>query len=70
MHSGEGVGGGFTREQLQWWAGRIRGLGHSGRDCHVYFNNDRGGHAPQDARTLLDILKPGAETKHKRPPRE
>jgi uncharacterized protein YecE (DUF72 family) len=59
MHSGEGTGGGFTREQLQWWAGRIRGLGHAGKDCYVYFNNDRGGHAPRDARTLLDLLNPG-----------
>ena len=59
MHSGEGGGGGFTREQLQRWAGRIRALGRAGKDCHVYFNNDRGGHAPRDARTLLDLVTPG-----------
>jgi uncharacterized protein YecE (DUF72 family) len=58
MHSGQGPGGAFTREQLQWWAGRIRALGRAGKDCYVYFNNDRGGHAPRDARTLLNLLRP------------
>ncbi|CAN5888567.1 DUF72 domain-containing protein [soil metagenome] len=59
MHAGAGEGGGFTREQLDWWAGRIAALGHSGKDCYVYFNNDPGGHAPRDARTLLDLLGAG-----------
>lgn len=59
MHAGEGEGGGFTREQLDWWAGRIAALGQSGKDCYVYFNNDPGGHAPRDARTLLDLLGAG-----------
>ena len=35
------------------------GLGQAGKDCYVYFNNDRGGHAPRDARTLIDLLRPG-----------
>ena len=56
MHAGDGPGGGFTPEQLQWWAGRLRALGKAGRDRFVYFNNDAGGHAPRDARTLLDLL--------------
>jgi uncharacterized protein YecE (DUF72 family) len=56
MHSGQGPGGGFTREQLKWWAARIRALGSAGKDCYVYFNNDRGGHAPRDARTLLHLI--------------
>ena len=56
MHAGDGPGGGFTPEQLQWWAGRLRALGKAGRDRFVYFNNDAGGHAPRDARTLLDHL--------------
>jgi len=56
MHSGEAPSGGFTRGQLEWWAGRIRALGQAGKDCYVYFNNDRGGHAPRDARMLLDLL--------------
>jgi uncharacterized protein YecE (DUF72 family) len=57
MHAGEGAGGGFTAEQLQWWAGRLRALGQAGKDRFVYFNNDPGGHAPRDARTLLDLLQ-------------
>jgi len=56
MHAGEGPGGGFTPEQLQWWAGRLRALAKAGRDRFVYFNNDPGGHAPRDARTLLGLL--------------
>jgi len=56
MHAGDGPGGGFTPEQLQWWAGRLRALGKAGKDRFVYFNNDAGGHAPRNARTLLDLL--------------
>jgi uncharacterized protein YecE (DUF72 family) len=56
MHAGEGAGGGFTTEQLEWWAGRLRALDRAGKDRYVYFNNDPGGHAPHDARTLLDLL--------------
>lgn len=56
MHAGEGAGGGFTAGQLEWWAGRLRALGRAGKDRFVYFNNDSGGHAPRDARSLLDLL--------------
>ena len=57
MHAGAGAGGGFTADQLKWWAGRLRALGRAGKDRFVYFNNDPGGHAPRDARTLLDLLR-------------
>ena len=57
MHAGEGPSGGFTAEQLGWWAGRLRSLGVAGKERFVYFNNDPGGHAPRDARTLLDLLR-------------
>ena len=56
MHAGEAPGGGFTAGQLDWWAGRLRALGKAGKDRYVYFNNDPGGHAPWDARALLDRL--------------
>lgn len=59
MHAGQGKGGGFTRKQLEGWAGRIRALGRAGKECYVYFNNDRGGHAPRDARALIELLSPG-----------
>jgi len=42
MHAGMGPGGGFTPEQLRWWAGRLRGLRRAGIESYVYFNNDRG----------------------------
>jgi uncharacterized protein YecE (DUF72 family) len=58
MHAGDGPGGGFTLEQLRLWARRIRALGRTGKDCYVYFNNDRGGHAPRDAETLIGLLAP------------
>jgi uncharacterized protein YecE (DUF72 family) len=58
MHAGRGPGGGFTRRQLIWWAGRIQALRRAGKDCYVYFNNDRGGHAPRDAETLIALLTP------------
>jgi uncharacterized protein YecE (DUF72 family) len=56
MHTGGGPGGGFTPDQLRWWAGRLRALGKADKDRFVYFNNDAGGHAPRDARTLLELL--------------
>jgi uncharacterized protein YecE (DUF72 family) len=52
MHAGAGSGGGFTLEQLRLWAGRLRGLRRAGIEAYVYFNNDRGGHAPRDALEL------------------
>ena len=35
MHAGEGPGGGFTTEQLAYWAGRLRALGKAGKDRFV-----------------------------------
>jgi uncharacterized protein YecE (DUF72 family) len=58
MHAGEEPGGGFGEEQLVLWAGRIRALARSGKDVYVYFNNDRGGHAPRDAARLGALLRP------------
>jgi uncharacterized protein YecE (DUF72 family) len=55
MHAGAGPGGGFARDQLRLWAARLRGLGRAGIEAYVYFNNDRGGHAPRDARALLNL---------------
>ena len=55
MHAGAGPGGGFTDEQLRAWAGGSAGSPAPARSVYVYFNNDRGGHAPRDARHLLDL---------------
>ena len=48
--------GRFTDEQLRQWAARVRALSKSGKDVHVYFNNDREGHAVRDARRLQEML--------------
>jgi len=45
MHAGAAPAGGFTDEQLRPWAARVRALARSGKDVHVYFNNDREEHA-------------------------
>jgi uncharacterized protein YecE (DUF72 family) len=44
--------GGYAREYLRSWAGRIREWSADGLDVYVYFNNDVGGHAIEDARVL------------------
>jgi uncharacterized protein YecE (DUF72 family) len=57
MHAGTSPGGGFAPEQLRLWAARLRGLGRAGIEAYVYFNNDRGGHAPRDAQALRRLMK-------------
>jgi uncharacterized protein YecE (DUF72 family) len=57
MHSGRGGGGGFAEDELAWWASRIRALVRAGKDVWIYFNNDRGGHAPRDAIRLRELLR-------------
>lgn len=57
MHAGAGPGGRFEEEQLVYWAGRVRALARSEKDVFVYFNNDRDGHAPRDARRLRELLR-------------
>jgi uncharacterized protein YecE (DUF72 family) len=56
MHAGTRPGGGFAPEQLRLWAGRLRGLRRAGIEPYVYFNNDRGGHAPRDAQELRRLV--------------
>ncbi len=68
MHAGSGPGGGFTSEQLAEWARRIGALLRAGKDCYVYFNNDRGGHAPRDAESLLRLLAPAGNTRPRQAP--
>jgi uncharacterized protein YecE (DUF72 family) len=47
---------GYSATALQSWAERIHGWTQDGLDVHVYFDNDARGHAPHDARALLDVL--------------
>jgi uncharacterized protein YecE (DUF72 family) len=54
MHQGRPRDPGYTREKLRRWAARIAEL--PARDTFVYFNNDTGGAAVRDARTLTELL--------------
>jgi uncharacterized protein YecE (DUF72 family) len=49
-------GGGYGEARLEPWAERIRQWNAEGRDVYAYFNNDLGGFAPDDARTLRRLL--------------
>jgi uncharacterized protein YecE (DUF72 family) len=54
--SAPGHAGGYSPQKLSAEARRIRGWLARGVDVHVYFNNDRAGHAVADARTLRRYL--------------
>ena len=54
MHQGRPGDPGYTREKLRRWAARLAEL--PARDTFVYFNNDTGGAAVRDARTLTELL--------------
>lgn len=47
--------GNYPEETLRCWAERIAGMGDL-RETYVYFNNDIGGHAVHNARTLRELL--------------
>src|SRR6476661_3210193 len=47
---------GYSESALAAWAGRVRRWTDDGLDVHVYFDNDARGHAPHDARALLELL--------------
>lgn len=49
-------GGSYSDADLGWWADRIREWEASGHDVYAYFNNDGGGHAVRNARTLRGLL--------------
>lgn len=50
---GAAYGSGYTDDHLREWLGRLRGL--DAARAWVYFNNDVGGHAPRNARRMLDL---------------
>ncbi|MGY4645248.1 DUF72 domain-containing protein [Cellulomonas sp. URHB0016] len=49
-------GGSYSDDDLRWWADRIGEWHDGGRDVLAYFNNDGGGHAVRNARTLRWLL--------------
>ncbi|HEU4795342.1 MAG TPA: DUF72 domain-containing protein [Pyrinomonadaceae bacterium] len=48
--------GSYSREQLQTWAERINEWSRSLSAIYVYFNNDPGGEAVKNARTLKELI--------------
>jgi uncharacterized protein YecE (DUF72 family) len=48
--------GSYTDDELRLWADRLAEWSDEGRRVLVYFNNDLGGHAIRNARTLKDLL--------------
>jgi uncharacterized protein YecE (DUF72 family) len=55
--SGARYGGNYAGEQLQGWADTLKSLSHDVDSVWCYFNNDIGGHAPRNARTLREMLE-------------
>ena len=49
--------GSYSNEALQQWAGTIAGWRKTGIDSYVYFNNDIGGHAVTNAKTLRLMIE-------------
>jgi uncharacterized protein YecE (DUF72 family) len=48
--------GSYSDEDLRWWADRMREWADDGREVLAYFNNDGGGNAVHNARTLRWLL--------------
>ena len=48
---------GYTDEELDTWADRIRDWTAAGHDVYVYFDNDARGHAPHDAVALAERVR-------------
>ena len=49
---------GYSDAELRAWADRFAAWHAAGQDVYVYFNNDIGGHAVRNARTLCRFLGP------------
>jgi len=47
----------YNKPALEKWSTRIQGWLNENRDVHVYFDNDAEGAAPQNALTLLEMLR-------------
>lgn len=63
--SGTRYGGNYPTDHLQHWATKIQAWEGELQDIFVYFNNDIGGHAIRNAKTLRSMLQPDAsERKH------
>jgi uncharacterized protein YecE (DUF72 family) len=48
--------GSYADDDLHWWADRLCEWQAMGRDVFAYFNNDGGGNAVRNARTLKHFV--------------
>jgi len=46
----------YNDEELASWAGRMNEWAKAGKDIYAYFNNDAGGYAVENAKTLIQFL--------------
>ncbi len=53
---GDRYAGSYSHDALALWADRIAAWRDAGHHVWAFFNNDIGGHAIQNARTLLELL--------------
>lgn len=53
---GDRYAGSYSYDALAGWAARIAAWHDAGHDVFAYFNNDIGGHAIHNARTLMELL--------------
>ena len=56
FHGDPAYGGRYREKTLETWAGRIEDWRRQKLEVYVYFNNDWGGYALADARTLKRLL--------------
>jgi uncharacterized protein YecE (DUF72 family) len=49
--------GSYSKRELKEWADRIGGWRRQLKGIHVYFNNDIGGHAVWNAKTLKELIE-------------
>jgi hypothetical protein len=59
--SGTRYGGNYPDAVLRHWAERIRSWQPQLKEVFVYFNNDMGGHAIRNARSLCHMLSPASQ---------
>jgi len=56
FHGDAAHSGDYPRAALEQWADQIAAWRGEGRDVYAYFNNDIGGYAVHNARTLREVL--------------
>lgn len=49
--------GKYSKEELTGWAGALSAWQRQGKDVYLYFDNDQGGFAPQNALDLKRMVQ-------------